>query len=325
MGAVCCNTQIAFPCLPKIHFRRPELLDRIWFIFRTNLHHLIPVFIAGAACFIPCLIPGGLTFTVGLVTCAGALATAISYYSYKLIDSWGLYPYDFIDKIPTTSNLVERKEVIDRVLDYLSKPDENNVLIVGEAGTGKTTLAHALAKSAPKGFEVYRLKIDKLFAVDQPFGHFEKRFLEVVEVLKHKKAILFVDEAHRLFHSGSGSPLSDRLKPYHSLRIVGVTTPKEYAKYFEDDPFVERFNLYKLDPMDDATTKLVLKKKFPSLPEPVLQNLIECSKKLFPNRAQPRAAIQFAINVLHKSRGKAVTLDTINETFSFEKSSLKDL
>ncbi len=309
-----------------------DLSCRIWFIFKTNLHHLIPVAIAGLACFIPSLIPGGLPFNIALVSAVGALATAFSYYSYKLMESWNLYPYDFIKQIEPKAGILERDE-LDKIIYYLSKPEENNVLLVGDPGCGKTTMAQSLANrlaSNPpeelKNSRIFYLKLDDLYSVEQP-GHFERRFIEIINVLQSEKdIILFVDEAHRLLHFANGSPISDRLKPYLSMRIFGVTTTKDYHESFKKDwSFEQRFNIVKLDEMDEANCLQVLKQKFSNVDDDVLKYVIVKSKELHPKNSQPRSALQLLINERHRHKNSVASVLTVNETFEFEKSSLKDL
>ena len=311
-----------------------DFAARIWFVFKMNLHHLIPVAVAGIACFIPALIPGGASFSVAIASSVGALATAFSYFSYQLMNSWGLYPYDFIEIIEPAKHFIERPErAVERIAYYLSKSEENNVLLVGEPGIGKTTLARGLAEQIVKnrsldlvGHEVLYLNLDKLNAVNQAFGQFDSRILEILKVLQNKKIILIVDEAHRLFSSGSGSPLSDRLKTYPSLRLLAITTLDDYEKYFKRDvSFTERFNLVKLTPMDDRTTLKLLKEKFPKTEEEVLEYLLEQSKILHPNQAQPRSALQLAINERNRHAKEPASKKSVDETVAFEKASINGL
>lgn len=133
---------------------------------------------------------------------------------------------------------------------------ENNPLLVGEAGVGKTALAEGLARKIVEGevpetlkdAVVYSLDLGSLVAGTKYRGDFEKRLKVVLKRIKSlPNAILFIDEIHTLIGAGSASggsmDASNLIKPALAngdLRCIGSTTHQEYRAIFEKDAALTR-------------------------------------------------------------------------------------
>jgi ATP-dependent Clp protease ATP-binding subunit ClpA len=147
------------------------------------------------------------------------------------------------------------KEISD-LEEILSCKIKSNCILVGEAGTGKTSVVEGLAqnisspqyKGSLRNKKIYSLDICSLIAGSKFRGQFEMRLSKLLEELKaDPDAILFIDEIHNMVGAGSGrdgSPdLSNSIKPALArgeIKCIGATTFSEYKKYIEKDPALAR-------------------------------------------------------------------------------------
>jgi len=178
--------------------------------------------------------------------------------------------------------LIGRADEIERTVQVLCRRMKNNPIHVGDAGVGKTAITEGLAQRIASGdvpellsgYEIYSLDMGALVAGTKFRGDFEERIKRVTEeLLKKKKAILFIDEIHTLVGAGSsgGGTLdaSNLMKPVLSsgkIRCIGSTTYEEYSKYFEKDHALSR-RFQKIDILEPSVTDAVailqgLKKRY---------------------------------------------------------------
>lgn len=151
--------------------------------------------------------------------------------------------------------VIGRENEIERTIQILCRRTKNNVVLIGEAGVGKTAIAEGLAqqiiaKNVPDlllNKRVISLDLALLVAGTMYRGQFEERLKSVMtEVKKNGDVILFVDELHTIVGAGSASgsmDVSNIFKPALSrgeLQIIGATTLNEYKKYIEKDAALER-------------------------------------------------------------------------------------
>src|SRR5436305_8409531 len=167
-----------------------------------------------------------------------------------------------------TSNLTEnaRKGKIDPVLgrdteirqiiDILMRRRQNNPILTGEAGVGKTAVVEGFALRLANGDVPPQLKDVSLYVLDIGLlqagasmkGEFENRLRSVIDEVQAsaKPIILFIDEAHTLIGAGGAAGTGDAanlLKPAlarGTLRTIAATTWSEYKKYIEKDPALTR-------------------------------------------------------------------------------------
>ncbi|MEJ0018307.1 MAG: type VI secretion system ATPase TssH [Acetobacteraceae bacterium] len=160
--------------------------------------------------------------------------------------------------------ILGRDTEIRQIIDILTRRRQNNPILTGEAGVGKTAVVEGFAlriasgdvPPALQGVTLRTLDLGLLQAGAGVKGEFENRLRGVIDEVKAspKPIILFIDEAHQLIGAGGAAGQGDAanlLKPALArgeLRTVAATTWAEYKKYFEKDAaLTRRFQVVKVD------------------------------------------------------------------------------
>ena len=171
--------------------------------------------------------------------------------------------------------LIGRTKELDEIVNVLAKRFKSNVLMVGDPGVGKTAIAEGLAQTIALGdcpefilnHDVYSLEVGSLLAGSKYRGDFEEKVKQVLEALNtKKKAILFIDEAHTMKGSGSGSSgsidFANMIKPAitkGTLKVIASTTWEEYYESFEKDrALMRRFYRVSIDEPNKESTISIL-------------------------------------------------------------------
>jgi ATP-dependent Clp protease ATP-binding subunit ClpA len=172
--------------------------------------------------------------------------------------------------------VIGRETEIEEITNVLAKRNKSNILMVGDAGVGKTAIAEGLALNIVnervadylKPFTVYNLDIGKLLAGSKYRGEFEEKLQEVLAALNAKgNCILFVDEAHQMRGAGSGTQSSvdfaNMIKPALTkgrIKVIASTTWEEYTQSFEKDrALMRRFYRLTVDEPTPAVAKDILR------------------------------------------------------------------
>ncbi len=233
-------------------------------------------------------------------------------------EALSLYTQDLTAKAKEgkIDNIVGRDEEIRKIIDILLRRRQNNPILTGEAGVGKTAVVEGFAcrlasgdvPDCLKGTKLLSLDIGLLQAGASMKGEFENRLKQVIEEVQHSDTpiILFIDEAHTLVGAGGAAGQNDAanlLKPALArgqLRCVAATTWKEYVKYFEKDPALSRrFEKILIDEPDDDKAVQMLRgmvgvletyHKVTILDE-ALYSAVTLSRRYIPTRQLPDKAV----------------------------------
>ncbi|SFP06375.1 type VI secretion system protein VasG [Variovorax sp. OK605] len=169
-----------------------------------------------------------------------------------------------------------RDEEIRQIVDILMRRRQNNPLLTGEAGVGKTAVVEGFAQRLARGDVPPQLKDVKLLTLDIGLlqagasmkGEFEQRLRQVIDEVQSSPTpiILFIDEIHTLVGAGGAAGTGDAanlLKPAlarGNLRTIGATTWAEYKKYIEKDPaLTRRFQVVQVPEPDETKAILMLR------------------------------------------------------------------
>lgn len=165
--------------------------------------------------------------------------------------------------------ILGRDEEIRQIVDVLMRRRQNNPILTGEAGVGKTAVVEGFAQRIASGDVPPPLRGVRLCALDIGLmqagasmkGEFEQRLRSVIDEVQNSPTpiILFIDEAHTLIGAGGAAGTGDAanlLKPAlarGTLRTIAATTWAEYRQYFEKDPaLTRRFQSIQVDEPDVA-------------------------------------------------------------------------
>ncbi len=212
--------------------------------------------------------------------------------------------------------ILGRDPEIRQLVDILTRRRQNNPILVGEAGVGKTAVVEGFAlriaagevPPALQGVVIRTLDLGLLQAGAGVRGEFENRLRGVIREVQASPVpvILFVDEAHTLIGSGGAAGSGDAanlLKPALArgeLRVIAATTWAEYKKYFEKDAaLTRRFQPVVVGEPDEATASAMIRGLVGTLEAhhriPILDEAVEAAVRLsaryIPSRQLPDKAV----------------------------------
>ncbi len=152
--------------------------------------------------------------------------------------------------------VIGREDEIRRIIQILSRRTKNNPVLLGDPGTGKTTVVEGLARRIMEGDVPENIKGKRLIALDLSAmvagamyrGQFEERLKNFIKqvVESDGEIIVFIDELHMIVGAGNSEgqmDVSNMIKPEMArgrMKLIGATTLKEYQKYIEKDAALER-------------------------------------------------------------------------------------
>ncbi len=212
--------------------------------------------------------------------------------------------------------IVGRDDETRQVVDILMRRRQNNPILTGEAGVGKTAVVEGFAHKIIEGDVPPPLKDVRLLELDVAAlqagasmkGEFENRLKQVIEEIQSspEPIVLFIDEAHTLIGAGGQSGTGDAaqlLKPAlarGTLRTIAATTWAEYKKHIEKDPaLTRRFQVVKVDEPDEQRGILMMRKIAGSfekhhkvqIMDDAIESSVRLSHRYIPGRQLPDKAV----------------------------------
>jgi len=194
------------------------------------------------------------------------------------------YTYNLTDRAKQgkLDAVLGRDFEVRQVVDILTRRRQNNPILVGEAGVGKTAVVEGFAMRIVQGDVPPVLRNVTLRTLDLALlqagagvkGEFENRLKGLIEEVKSSPTpiILFIDEAHTMIGAGGSAGQGDAanlLKPALArgeLRTIAATTWSEYKKYFEKDPaLARRFQLVKVEEPSEQSCLVMMRSVVPAL------------------------------------------------------------
>lgn len=212
--------------------------------------------------------------------------------------------------------VIGREDVVDAIIEILSKRRKPNVSITGKAGIGKSAIVERLAQriaagdvpEALQGKRICSLNLNDLVAGTKFRGEYEERLKNIIkEVCNDKSVIIYIDELHNLVGNGSNSGNGDAaniLKPYLArgeFQCIGSTTDEEYRKYIEKDAALNRrFTQVSVKEPSAQETVKILKgvcKKYEEfhhvkIGKDVIDTCVEWSQRYVKDKNQPDKAVE---------------------------------
>ncbi|WDP92879.1 MAG: type VI secretion system ATPase TssH [Desulfobacter sp.] len=237
----------------------------------------------------------------------GGSAQALAQYTINLTEKAGAGEIDPV---------LGRDFEIRQMVDILIRRRQNNPILTGEAGVGKTAVVEGFALRIAQGdvppvlqgVAVHTLDLGLLQAGAGIKGEFEERLKSVINEVKASPVpiILFIDEAHTLIGAGGAAGSGDAanlLKPALArgeLRTIAATTWAEYKKYFEKDAaMARRFQVVKIEEPDEEKAMVMMRAIAPFLEkhhqvmitDEALQETVRLSSRYISGRQLPDKAV----------------------------------
>jgi type VI secretion system protein VasG len=208
--------------------------------------------------------------------------------------------------------ILGRDAEIRQMVDILTRRRQNNPILTGEPGVGKTAVVEGLALRIAAGDVPAALKNVKLMSLDLGLlqagagvkGEFENRLKGVIDTVKASPTpiVMFIDEAHTLIGAGGQAGQNDAanlLKPALArgeLRCVAATTWAEYKKYFEKDAaLTRRFQVVKVEEPSEPLAMAMLRGLVKTLEkhhgvrilDEAIEDAVKLSARFIPSRQLP--------------------------------------
>nr|QEM01820.1 ATP-dependent Clp protease ATP-binding subunit [Nephromyces sp. ex Molgula occidentalis] len=246
-------------------------------------------------------------------------------------------------------NIIERKKLLTSLIDILSKKLKNNPILIGEPGTGRSSLIYSLIKKinenkAPdslKNKEIRFLNLSSLIKVSQYKGDLEETFNLLINISKtEKNLILICLDIHCLFnlfnsHNTNSEDNNSFLSLFkttfekNEIQLIGITTPKEYTKLIKTNTNLEQFfdTIIINEPKDDELFDIIniasnSLENFHNIKYSpyIISEVINLSKTYLKNKIFPNKALEVldlaSIYHIQNSNSKTLSFNSIYKAIS---------
>lgn len=259
------------------------------------------------------------------------------------LDNYSIEINDIIKKQDLSINLLGHQKEIYAIERILSRSGENNVLLVGESGSGRSMVAYGFAKKAIEGRSFSNLNDKRILELDMqavlaginnPGDILERLRIIFSEAISAGNIILIIDEIHNYLgvNKGPGSvDITSVLLPYlnsPNFQIIGITTFDGWHRYIENNASIK--NLFVKVEMNAPTQEqviFILQDMLPKFEEKynilvsykILRNIVQLTDRYIQDKPFPQKAIDILTEVLihAKQRGeKVVPSDYVNKIIS---------
>jgi len=240
-----------------------------------------------------------------------------------------------------------RNAEVRKAIDILCRKRQNNPIMVGEPGVGKTAVVEGLAlriaadevPGALQGVQIHSLDLGLLQAGASVKGEFENRLKDVINEVKNSEVpiIVFIDEAHTLIGAGGAAGQNDAanlLKPALArgeFKTIAATTWAEYKKYFEKDPaLTRRFQVVSIEEPNAEDAKQMLRGVAVSLQkhhgafiaESAIDAAVNLSIRYLPSRQLPDKAISLldtaSARIALTQGAKPEVIESLEQTMRYQ-------
>jgi ATP-dependent Clp protease ATP-binding subunit ClpC len=233
--------------------------------------------------------------------------------------------------------IIGRHKEIEEIAELL-RSEKDNLLLIGEPGSGKTSIIKGIAYQIMTGTSykslqnkrIVSINLGKLLAQSNTAGGIASKITEAMdEISGSKDIILFVDEMHDLIRGdAASSSIYNMLEPYlnsPAIQFIGATSSENYRKYIEPNgSFSRMFQTVDIAEATEEDTLEILKslsrdmeKKYQvSITYPALKNIVKLSKKLIHERVFPDKAIDILIRVVSQEKNKLITSNDVAKQIS---------
>ena len=228
--------------------------------------------------------------------------------------------------------MIGREDVIERMIQILSRRTKNNPVLTGEPGVGKTAVVEGLAQRIAEGRIPANLRDKRIVSMDlvgmlsgtRFRGDFEERMKSFIEEAESEgDVILFIDELHMIMGAGAGSSetmdAANILKPVLArggLQVIGATTQKEYRQYIEKDAaFERRFQPVEVvEPDKENAVKILagLRKKYEEfhglkITDAAVKAAVDLSERYIQDRFLPDKAVDLMDEAASRIKTRGLT------------------